>query len=112
MHVRMIVTYFKGTMTPKEGHVDYVGLSNETQEGLRNYCGKILDDCFKILCSKHAELDKMLPTALKARQFEIVIHGEYLQGLDFKDGEWVYDKPLFNVLQLGIPENEKPLIKT
>ena len=112
MHVRMIVTYFKGTMTPKEGHVDYVGLSTESVEDFRRYCAIILNDCFKILCSKHAELDKMLPTALKARQFEIVVHGEYLQGLDFKDGEWVYDKPLFNVLQLGIPENEKPLIKT
>lgn len=112
MHVRMVVTYFKGQMAPVEGHVDYVGLSHEAQEGLQNYCGKILDSCFKILCSKHKELDKMLPAALKLRKFEIVVHGEYLQGLDFKDGKWVYDKPLFNVLQLGIPENEKPLIKT
>jgi len=112
MHVRMTVTYFKGKLTPKEGHIDYVGVSNEAQEGLQNYCKKILEDCFKIICGKSAELDKMLPAALKAREFEIIIHGEYLQGLDFKNKSWVYDKPLFNVLQLGIPENEKPLIKT
>lgn len=119
MHVRMIVTYFKGRLTPKEGHVD---------------CPKeqgpfVLEQCFNILCSKHKELDKMLPPALKARQFDIVVHGEYLQGFDYAHRllddellaasrcidngplEWIYDKPLFNILQLGIPENEKPLIK-
>ena len=112
MHVRMIVTYFKGKLTPKEGHVDC-----PQENG-----AFVLRQCFKTLCSKSAELDKMLPAALKQREFEIVVHGEYLQGFDFKEGKlnslpqygmtWVYDKPIFNVLQLGIPEAEKPLIKT
>ena len=119
MHVRMIVTYFKGRLTPKEGHVD---------------CPKeqgpyVLEQCFNILCSKQVELDKMLPKELKQRQFDIIVHGEYLQGFDFTYGpetipdkpgllkeidcsmRWVYDKPLFNILQLGIPEDERPLIK-
>ena len=114
MHVRMIVTYFKGTLTPKEGHVDC-----ELEKG-----AEVLQQCFKTLCGKSAELDKMLPSQLKQRKFEIVVHGEYLQGFDYIDviasvdnsevgkGKWVYDKPIFNVLQLGIPEAEKPLIKT
>jgi hypothetical protein len=108
----MIVTYFKGILTPKEGHVDC-----PQENG-----AFVLKQCFETLCSKSAELDKMLPKQLKFRQFEIVVHGEYLQGFDFKDVSpegsakedlhWVYDKPIFNVLQLGIPEAEKPLIKT
>ena len=104
MHVRMTVTYFKGKLTPKEAHVDCHSSIDTAQS--------IIADCFEVLCSKQKELDAMLPQQLKAREFDIIVHGEYLKGFDFVDGRWLYDKTIFNVLQLGIPENEKPLIKT
>ena len=57
------------------------------------------------------KIEKILPAHLKANPIDITLHGEAMAGFDFKHSDWNFDKILFNVLQLGIPENKQPIIK-
>lgn len=105
MHVKIIVTYYNGEITPKEAHIDAV-LHGST-EGSKN----VLDGCINDIKNNLPKIEKMLPAQLKASPVDITLHGEAMEGYDFKHGEWRYDKLLFNILQLGIPENKQPIIK-
>ena len=58
-----------------------------------------------------AKIEKILPAHLKANPIDITLHGEAMVGFDFNHSGWNFDKILFNVLQLGIPENKQPIIK-
>ena len=55
-----------------------------------------------------------MPSHLKNKDFEIIIHGNYLQGVDWdeKASQWTVPEPIFNIQQLGLPEKDRPLIKT
>lgn len=103
MHVKMIVTYYNGEITPKEAHIDAFGITGDTKI--------ILEDCIKDLRNNIAKIEKILPAHLKANPIDITLHGEAMIGFDFKRNDWNFDKILFNVLQLGIPENKQPIIK-
>ena len=103
MHVKMIVTYCNGEITPKEAHIDAFGVTGDVKN--------ILEDCIKDLRNNIAKIEKILPAHLKANPIDITLHGEAMTGFDFKHSDWNFDKILFNVLQLGIPENKQPIIK-
>ena len=103
MHVKMIVTYCNGEITPKEAHIDAFGDTGDTKI--------ILEACIKDLRNNTAKIEKILPAHLKANPIDITLHGEAMVGFDFKHSDWNFDKILFNVLQLGIPENKQPIIK-
>lgn len=103
MHVKMIVTYCNGEITPKEAHIDAFGVTGDIKN--------ILEDCIKDLRNNIAKIEKILPAHLKANPIDITLHGEAMIGFDFKHNDWNFDKILFNVLQLGIPENKQPIIK-
>ena len=103
MHVKMIVTYCNGEITPKEAHIDGFGVTGDIKN--------ILEDCIKDLRNNIAKIEKILPAHLKANPIDITLHGEAMAGFDFKHSDWNFDKILFNVLQLGIPENKQPIIK-
>ena len=103
MHVKMIVTYCNGEITPKEAHIDAFGVTGDIKN--------ILEDCIKDLRNNIAKIEKILPAHLKTNPVDITLHGEVMLGFDFKHSDWNFDKILFNVLQLGIPENKQPIIK-
>ena len=104
MHVKMIVTYCNGDITPKEAHIDALDISRESAKN-------VLDACIKDLRNNIAKIEKILPAHLKANPIDITLHGEAMLGFDFKHNDWNFDKILFNILQLGIPENKQPIIK-
>ena len=103
MHVKMIVTYCNGEITPKEAHIDAFGVTGDIKN--------ILEDCIKDLRNNIAKIEKILPAHLKTNPVDITLHGEAMLGFDFKRNDWNFDKLIFNVLQLGIPENKQPIIK-
>ena len=103
MHVKMIVTYCNGEITPKEAHIDAFSVTGDTKT--------ILEYCIKDLRNNIAKIEKILPAHLKTNPIDITLHGEAMIGFDFKHNDWNFDKILFNVLQLGIPENKQPIIK-
>lgn len=106
MYIRLVVTYCKeGKLVPKEAHVDL------------NICNNdhiLLEDCLSILDKKLPEIQKMIPTHLKNKDFDIIIYGDYLIGYDWdkENGKWSCGEPIFNVKQLGLPEDSRPIIKT
>lgn len=107
MYIRLVVTYCNSDdrLIPKEAHVDTLN---------KELIPSILNDCMQVLDNKLPSIKKIFPAHLKNKDFDIVIHGEYLIGIDFKDKEWLLGTltPIFNVKQLGVPEEHQPLIKT
>ena len=105
MHLRLVLTYFNPQsgktyknwhFLPKEAHIDGHGFSRESHLA-------VIED-------------------LKNKEFEVIIHGEYMRGYDHQQNldfeqwaantRWSYGEPIFNITQLGLPEKDRPLIKT
>lgn len=115
MYIRLVTKFCSQTETliAKEAHIDTINLSRE------GYI-QILEDCMKILNEKAPEIKKLTPAHLKNKDFEIIIYGNYLSGFDYYpdkidhvvDQRWSYRQPIFNVTQLGLPEENRPIIKT
>lgn len=120
MYIRLVVTYCNlpdGTckITPKEACLDNHSFSRENHIA-------ILEDCVKILNDKIEQIKKMLPPHLKNRDFNFIVCGEYLSGFDYNqdlskknwcaDACWSKRQAIFNIKQLGVPEEHQPLIKT
>ena len=117
MYIRLIVTYCnnKGKLIPKEAHID-----NQTDFKTNH---EILNNCMNILNKKIDSIKKMIPAHLKNKDFDIIVHGVYLTGYDWvpivghqpdgsKQFKWSYGEPVFNIQQLGVPEENRPIIKT
>lgn len=109
MYIRLVVTYCNKDekLLPIEAHID-----NHTSTAERHH--QILKDCMEILNKKTPEIKKMVPSHLKNKDFKIIIYGDYLRGYDYieKYESWSNGEPIFNVQQLGLPEEHKPIIKT
>lgn len=124
MHVRLVLTYFNPQsgktykdwhFLPKEAHIDGYGFSRESHLA-------VIEDCCSIVEKQHDKIMKMLPNHLKNKDFEVIIHGEYMRGYDHQQGpdfeqwvanvRWSNGEPIFNITQLELPEKDRPLIKT
>lgn len=107
MYIRLVVTYCNSEdkLIPKEAHIDTFN-----KEPIPN----ILNDCMEVLNNKLPDIKKIFPVHLKNKDFDIILHGEYLLGIDFKDEAWSLRTltPIFNIKQLGVPEESRPIIKT
>lgn len=107
MYIRLVVTYCNSEdrLIPKEAHIDIFN-----KESIPN----ILNDCMEVLNNKLPDIKKIFPAHLKNKDFDIIFHGEYLLGIDFKDEAWSLSTltPIFNIKQLGVPEENRPIIKT
>lgn len=108
MYIRLVVTYCnsENKLLPKEAHID-------NQSNFRdNHI--ILNNCMDILNKKIDGIKRMIPVHLKNKDFDIVIHGMYLIGYDWvaQYNTWNNGEPIFNVQQLGVPEENKPIIQT
>lgn len=109
MYIRLVATYCNKDkkFVPSEAHID-----EHTMDPQKHH--EILKDCIAILNKKIPEIEKMIPTHLKNKDFETIIYGNYLRGYDyFRNHEsWSKGEPIFNVQQLGLPEEHRPIIKT
>ena len=93
---------------PKEAHID-------SRLDWPAYNQEVLNYCIGILNKKLESIKKIFPAHLKNKDFDIIIHGEYLVGYDWKQElphKWSGGEPVFNIKQLGVPEEHQPLIKT
>lgn len=108
MYIRLVTTYCSKTETlePKEAHIDDMQFIDKHHE--------ILADCMTILNKKAPEIKKMIPTHLKNKDFEIIVYGNYMRGYDYfvNHKSWSKGEAIFNVQQLGLPEENRPIIKT
>ena len=107
MYVRLVVIFCskERVIRPKEAHVDYTkkefwGIGDAPKQLGHN---EVID-----------QSEKLMASHLKNKDFEIIIHGNYLQGVDWdeKASQWTVPEPIFNIQQLGLPEKDRPLIKT
>lgn len=122
MYVRLVVIFCskERVIRPKEAHVDYTkkefwGIGDAPKQlGHNEVIETTLNECMEILNKKFDQIERMVPSHLKNKDFEIIIHGNYLQGVDWdeKASQWTVPEPIFNIQQLGLPEKDRPLIKT
>lgn len=122
MYVRLVVTFCSNekVIKPKEAHIDYIEKvyrqvgNSEPVEVANPIIERILNECMTILNKKYDKIADMVPTHLRNKDFEIIIHGNYLQGVDWnhEHQEWTVPEPIFNIQQLGLPEENLPLIKS
>lgn len=109
MYIRLVTTYCSKSrmLEPKEAHIDDIKMSAEEHYS-------ILKNCMNILNKKAPEIEKMVPAHLKNKDFEIIVYGNYMTGYDYfiNAKKWSKGEPIFNVQQLGLPEENRPLIKT
>ena len=64
MHVKMIVTYCNGEITPKEAHIDAFGISTENTKN-------VLDACIKDLRNNIAKIEKILTLKVTYNKIKI-----------------------------------------
>ena len=122
MYVRLVVIFCskERIIKPKEAHVDYAkkefwSIGDGPKQLEHNEAIEtILNECMEILNKKYDQIENIVPSHLKNKDFEIIIHGNYLQGVDWdeKTRQWTFPEPIFNITQLGLPEKDRPLIKT
>ena len=109
MYIRLVVTYCNAEdrVIPKEAHID-----NKVE--YFSYNKSILHNCIQILNKKLEAIKKMTPVHLKNKDFDFIVHGEYLIGYDWmaEFENWSDGEPIFNIQQLGVPEENRPIIKT
>ena len=122
MYVRLVVTFCNSekVIKPKEAHIDYIEeayykVDDSTPIKTSNdVIERVLNNCMTILNEKYDKIEGMVPAHLKNKDFEIIIHGNYLQGIDWdsEHKQWSIPEPIFNIQQLGLPEKDRPIIKT
>lgn len=116
MYIRLVVTYCNNEdrLIPKEAHIDN---HTFTRDGYVT----ILKNCIEILNNKIEQIKKIVPAHLKNKDFDFIVYGDYLVGFDYNqnlskenwcaDVCWSQAQPIFNVKQLGVPEDQAPIIK-
>lgn len=120
MYIRLVATFCNlpngaYKIMPKEAHIDNHTFSRE------GYIAT-LKDCVEVLNSKIEQIKKMVPAHLKNKDFDFIVYGDYLVGFDYNqklgkdnwhaDVCWSHAQPIFNIKQLGVPEENRPIIKT